>query len=80
MLPLGHESGRHIRTDGIRDTDSEAGKHEDANPVIELSERLGSGYAMLPLGAESGRHIRNLNDEETEKTKTVVASAAKATA
>jgi hypothetical protein len=68
MLPLGRESGRHIRTENVQDVDSEAAKQQSANPVAELNGYRGNSYAMLPLGAETGRHIRNEDTRAIEGT------------
>jgi hypothetical protein len=58
MLPLGAETGRHIRRDS-----SESEKPKDT----ELSKSIVSNpLAMLPLGRESGRHIRTESEKDVE--------------
>ena len=59
MLPLGAETGRHIRP-----KNSEL---EESVKDLELSKSIISNpLAMLPLGRESGRHIRTDSARDTD--------------
>jgi hypothetical protein len=80
MLPLGAETGRHIRNDDESQSKVEAVKHQVPNPVAEVVEHRNPTYAMLPLGRETGMHIRDLNEENKEPAKSVAASGSKTTA
>jgi hypothetical protein len=80
MLPLGAETGRHIRNDDESQSKVEAVKHQVPNPVAEVIEHRNPTYAMLPLGRETGMHIRDLNQENKEPAKSVAASGSKTTA
>ena len=51
MLPLGAETGRHIRTDS-------SGFEKSAKDLESNKTKVSNPLAMLPLGRESGRHIR----------------------
>jgi len=80
MLPLGAETGRHIRNDDESQSKVEAVKHQVPNPVAEVVEHRNPTYAMLPLGRETGMHIRDLNEGNKEPAKSVAASGSKTTA
>jgi hypothetical protein len=80
MLPLGTETGRHIRNDNEKSVNSDAAKGQLAKSVAQFVGHLDTSYAMLPLGAETGRHIRNLTDDNKEPEKSVAVNAPKATA
>jgi hypothetical protein len=83
MLPLGAETGRHIRNlseDKARSPQSDTAKSEATTPIAQFTRNLGTDYAMLPLGSEAGRHIRNLDQDTRQPEKTVAANAPKATA
>jgi hypothetical protein len=83
MLPLGAETGRHIRNlseDRASDPKSDTAKSESTTPIAQFTRNLGNNYAMLPLGSEAGRHIRNLDQETRQPEKTVAANTPKATA
>jgi len=70
MLPLGTETGRHVRNldaEKERSTNSNGAKAEASSPVAQLTKYLSDSYAMLPLGTETGRHVRNL-DEGNERS------------
>src|SRR5258708_6849989 len=79
MLPLGAETGRHIRNDDESQSKVEAVKHQVPNPVAEVVEHRNPTYAMLPLGRETGMHIRDLNEGNKEPAKSVAASGSKTT-
>jgi hypothetical protein len=51
MLPLGAETGRHIRPDS-------SGFEKSAKDLESNKTKVSNPLAMLPLGRESGRHIR----------------------
>src|SRR5260221_6854036 len=80
MLPLGAETGRHIRNDDESQSKVEAVKHQVPNPVAEVVEHRNPTYAMLPLGRETGMHIRDLNEGNKEPAKSVAANGSKTTA
>jgi hypothetical protein len=80
MLPLGTETGRHIRIGDQRSLESDADRDQAHKPVAQVVEYLGANYAMLPLGAETGRHVRNLNEDNKQPEKTVVTNVARTTA
>jgi hypothetical protein len=83
MLPLGAETGRHIRDlseDKERNPKSDTAKSEATTPIAQFTRSLGTDFAMLPLGSEAGRHIRNLDQDTRQPEKTVAANAPKATA
>jgi hypothetical protein len=76
MLPLGAESGRHIRSGDERNAGVDAMREKTLKPVAHLD----GSYAMLPLGTETGRHIRNLNENDRQPEKSVATNAPSATA
>jgi hypothetical protein len=78
MLPLGPETGRHIRAGDERDPHAAITRDQDPKPVAQTSNH--DCYAMLPLGTETGRHIRNLNENDRQPEKTVNAKTPIATA
>ena len=83
MLPLGAETGRHIRNlseDRASDPKSDTAKSESTTPIAQFTRNLSTVYAMLPLGSEAGRHIRNLDQDIRQPEKTVAANTPKATA
>src|SRR5437016_3959147 len=80
MLPLGTETGRHIRRDDERSSDTDARVNQAPKPVAQVADYLGTEVAMLPLGTETGRHIRNLDEGNKQPEKTVRTSAPGATA
>ncbi|HZC35922.1 MAG TPA: hypothetical protein VE242_09930, partial [Chthoniobacterales bacterium] len=80
MLPLGAETGRHIRGSDERNSASDAAKDQQQRPVARVADDFGAGYAMLPLGTETGRHIRNLDEDNKQPEKTVATNAGKVTA
>ena len=83
MLPLGAETGRHIRNlseDRASDPKSETTRSQGTTPIAQFTRNLGNNYAMLPLGSEAGRHIRNLDQDTRQPEKTVAANTPKATA
>jgi hypothetical protein len=80
MLPLGAETGRHIRNNAEGRTSSDAVKHQEPNPVAEVAEHRSATYAMLPLGTETGRHIRDISEENKEPVRSVAATAPQKTA
>ena len=79
MLPLGTETGRHIRRDDERSSDTDARVNQAPKPVAQVADYLGTEVAMLPLGTETGRHIRNLDEGNKQPEKTVRTSAPGAT-
>jgi hypothetical protein len=80
MLPLGAETGRHIRTNGEKNSQPDAVSSQEPKPVARLTELLGTSYAMLPLGTETGRHVRDLDRESNGSEKSVAVGAPKAAA
>jgi hypothetical protein len=85
MLPLGTETGRHIRNGDERNSDAGARMDQAPKPVAnvtsyDVSDYLGNSFAMLPLGAETGRHIRNLGEENKQPDRTVATNSPKASA
>jgi hypothetical protein len=62
MLPLGAETGRHIRSSDEKSPAPDAARGQEPKPVAQVAEYSGTNYAMLPLGAETGRHIRGSDE------------------
>jgi hypothetical protein len=66
MLPLGTETGRHVRNlneENEKNPNSDAVKVQAPNSVAQVARNLSVSYAMLPLGTETGRHVRKLGEE-----------------
>jgi hypothetical protein len=85
MLPLGAETGRHIRNGDERNSDAGATMDQTPKPVANVTgdnvaDHLGNSFAMLPLGTETGRHIRNLGEDNKQPEKTVATNSPKASA
>jgi hypothetical protein len=85
MLPLGTETGRHIRNGDERNSDANARMDQAPKPVANLTgynvaDTLGNSFAMLPLGTETGRHIRNLGEDNKRPERTVATNSPKASA
>src|SRR5260370_692634 len=61
MLPLGTETGRHVRNldaEKERRTNSNGAKAEASSPVAQLTKNLSDAYAMLPPGTKTGGPVR----------------------
>ena len=85
MLPLGAETGRHIRNGDDRNSDAGARMDQAPKPVANVihdnvADYLGNSFAMLPLGTETGRHIRNLGEDNKQPERTVATNSPKASA
>ena len=85
MLPLGAETGRHIRNGDDRNSDAGARMDQAPKPVANVihdnvADYLGNSFAMLPLGTETGRHIRNQSEDNKQPERTVATNAPKAAA